>query len=227
MFVRIKICCISSEHEAACAIAAGASALGLVSAMPSGPGVIDEARIAEIVATVPRGIDTFLLTSARDVDTIVAQHRRCRTTTIQLVNHVSGDVHAELRSRLPDVTLVQVVHVQDLQSVAYAQSIAPAVDALLLDSGQPNASIQTLGGTGRVHDWTLSRRIVDHVAIPVYLAGGLNAHNVSDAITTVRPFGVDLCSGVRTDGALDPDKLHAFVHAVVTQEAGVMMHTPP
>ncbi len=211
---RVKICCISTVHEAAIAIAHGAAALGLVSHMPSGPGVVDDAQIAEIIATVPPPIATFLLTSAVTADAIIAQHQRMRPTTLQLVDHLSAGVHRELRAALPGIRLVQVVHVEDESSVAYALAAAANVDALLLDSGRLNAPVRELGGTGRTHDWSLSLRIRERAGKPVFLAGGLSAGNVIDAIRAVEPFGLDLCTGVRTDGALDAAKLSAFMSAV-------------
>ena len=210
---RIKICCISSVDEAAVAIAHGAAALGLVSQMPSGPGVVSDDLITAIIATVPPPIATFLLTSARDADAIIAQQRRMRPTTLQLVDHLGADVHRALRKALPGVTLVQVVHVEDEESVQYALAASHTVDALLLDSGRLNAPVKELGGTGRTHDWTLSRRIRDQAGKPVFLAGGLRDTNVVDAMRAVEPFGLDLCSGVRTDGALDAVKLDAFMRA--------------
>jgi phosphoribosylanthranilate isomerase len=213
---RIKICCIASIDEARMAIAAGADAVGLVSHMPSGPGVIAEERIAEIALAVRGAASTFLLTSLQDPQQIIAQHRRCATTTLQLVDELPHGAHAHLRQALPDVTLVQVIHVVDEASVLDAVAIAPHVDALLLDSGNPSLNVKELGGTGRTHDWDLSAQIVAMVGVPVFLAGGLNPANVTDAIARVRPFGVDLCSGVRTDGRLDPAKLARFVAAVRT-----------
>jgi phosphoribosylanthranilate isomerase len=210
---RIKVCCISSVHEAAMAIAHGAAALGLVSHMPSGPGVVDDDLIAKIIATVPPPIATFLLTSAGDADAIIAQQRRMRPTTLQLVDHLGADVHRALRQTLHGVTLVQVVHVEDEESVRYALAAAHTVDALLLDSGRPNAPVRELGGTGRTHDWTLSRRIRDQVDKPIFLAGGLRETNVAEAMRVVEPFGLDVCTGVRTAGALDPVKLDAFMRA--------------
>ena len=211
---RIKICCISSTHEAALAVAHGASALGLVSHMPSGPGVVAELDIARIIATVPPPIATFLLTSAVTADVIIAQQRRMRPTTLQLVDHVEARVHRALRAALPGITLVQVVHVEDQSSVDYALAAAPSVDALLLDSGRLNTPVKELGGTGRTHDWSLSRTIRDRAGKPVFLAGGLRAENVVAAIRTVAPFRLDLCTGVRTNGALDPLKLADFMNEV-------------
>jgi phosphoribosylanthranilate isomerase len=213
---RIKICCNQSEAEARLAIAHGADALGLVGTMPSGPGPIDDDLIAAIAAQVPPPIATFLLTSETEPEAIIDHARRCRTNTQQLVDRVTDGAYPRLRAALPGVKLVQVIHVGGEESVEEAIAAAAHADALLLDSGQPHAAIKVLGGTGRVHDWALSRRIVEAASCPVFLAGGLRADNVGAAIATVRPFGVDVCTGVRRpdDYALDPDKLQAFVAAV-------------
>ena len=217
---RIKICCISSEAEAQAAIAAGADAIGLVSAMPSGPGVIAEALIAEIAATAPPAIGTFLLTSATEPGAIIAQQRRCGVNTIQLCDALLAGAYSVLREALPGIALVQVIHVRGESAVAEAVGVAPMVNGLLLDSGDPTLAVKELGGTGRVHDWTLSRRIVAEAPCPVFLAGGLNAGNATDAIRAVRPYGVDLCTGVRIDGALDAVRLRAFMDAVADGDAG-------
>lgn len=207
---RVKICCIKNVAEAALAIRHGAAALGLVSAMPSGPGVIAEETIAEIAATVPPGVASFLLTSQRDAESIIAQQRRTRVNTLQLCDAVSPGCHAELRARLPGIALVQVIHVTGPESVAEAVAVAPQVDALLLDSGRPGLAVKALGGTGRTHDWQLSREIVAAVRVPVFLAGGLTPENVAAAVQQVRPFGVDVCSGLRTEGRLDEEKVRRF-----------------
>lgn len=210
---RVKICCIASIEEAWLAIRHGASALGLVSAMPSGPGVIADDLIAAIAARVPPPIATFLLTSAQDVAMIVEQQRRLRPNTLQLVDRLERGSYAELRAALPGVRIVQVIHVRDEASLAEAVAVAPQVDALLLDSGNPNLAIKELGGTGRVHNWEISRAIREAVKVPVFLAGGLNAENVAQAVRRVGPFGVDVCSGVRSEGRLDPGKLARFIAA--------------
>ncbi len=211
---RIKICCIQSAAEARLAIEQGADALGLVGAMPSGPGPIDDAKIAAIAAIVPPPLATFLLTSETTAAAIVAHARRCRTNTLQLVDRVAPATYAELRAALPGIKLVQVIHVGGEEQVAEARELAPLVDALLLNSGRPNEAVRVLGGTGRTHDWAISRRIVEAAHCPVFLAGGLRPDNVGAAIRAVRPFGVDLCTGVRTDYRLDAAKLEAFVAAV-------------
>ena len=197
------------------AVECGAAAVGLVSEMPSGPGVIAEGLIAEIAARVPPSVATFLLTCARDADTIVRQQRRCRVNTLQLCDSVARGVHEELRERLPGVSLVQVVHVSGEESYEEALEVAPRVDALLLDSGNQRLAVKELGGTGRTHDWRVSRRIVEDSPAPVFLAGGLRPENVAEAVGRVRPFGLDVCSGVRTDGWLDAEKLRRFFAHIV------------
>jgi phosphoribosylanthranilate isomerase len=211
---RVKICCIGSVGEARLAVRYGAAALGLVSAMPSGPGVIPDVLIAEIAASVPPGVASVLLTSRQSALGIIEQQRRLRTSAIQLCDHLVEGSHQELRAALPGIALIQVVHVTGEESIAEAIAVAPGVDALLLDSGDRRGPVKELGGTGRPHDWRISRRLRDAVGVPIYLAGGLQAGNVRDAIALVQPFGVDVCSGVRTDGRLDPAKLAAFFRAV-------------
>jgi phosphoribosylanthranilate isomerase len=211
---RVKICCIKSADEAATAIDFGAAALGLVSAMPSGPGPIAEELIAQIAVTVPPPIGTFLLTCAITAEDIIAQQRRCRTNTIQLCDYVRPLVHAEIRAALPGISLVQVIHVTGPESVEQAIEASRYVHALLLDSGNPTLAVKELGGTGRRHDWNISRRIRDAAGVPIFLAGGLNPGNVQEAVETVEPFGLDLCTGVRSDDMLDAGKLRAFFDAL-------------
>jgi phosphoribosylanthranilate isomerase len=212
--IRIKICCIASPEEARLAISAGASALGLVSAMPSGPGPIADEQIAAIARIVPPPVATFLLTCRQDALDVARQVRDSGCNTVQICDELTGCDYATLRRKLPNVRLVQVIHVEGETSVDEALSIAPHVDALLLDSGRPKGATKELGGTGRVHDWSVSRAIRERSPVPLFLAGGLNADNVGDAVRTVRPFGIDLCSGVRTDGRLDSAKLERFIRAV-------------
>ncbi|HEV7593742.1 MAG TPA: phosphoribosylanthranilate isomerase [Gemmatimonadaceae bacterium] len=209
--VRVKVCCIGSIQEARIAVQAGADAVGLVSSMPSGPGVISEDSIRTIAATVPPPIATFLLTCHQRLEDIVAQQQRCGTNTVQLCDRLVEGSHPELRAAMPGISVVQVIHVNGRESVDEAIEIAPHVDALLLDSGNQKLATKELGGTGRTHDWGLSAEIRRRARAPVFLAGGLRAENVRDAISQVEPWGVDICSGVRTDGRLDQSKLDGFI----------------
>lgn len=214
MKTRVKICCINSVKEANTAVALGINALGLVGYMPSGPGVISDELIKTIAASVPDSVDTFLLTSNTSAKKIIEHHSRTLTNTIQIVDELKEGSYSDIRLSLPSVKLVQVVHVIDNKSVDEAVRISESVDALLLDSGNPSLKVKELGGTGRVHNWSLSRKIVEQCNVPVYLAGGLNAENVQSAIEEVNPYGVDLCSGVRTNGKLDKKKLMAFLNKI-------------
>jgi phosphoribosylanthranilate isomerase len=210
----VKVCCIADLHEARLAISAGASALGLVSAMPSGPGPIGEDEIARIAAGVPSPTETFLLTALTDADAIAEQQRRCGTTAVQLVDAVAEDELRRLRRLLHGIRLVQVIHVTGPESVDEARASAPLVDTLLLDSGNPRLAVKELGGTGRVHDWETSRRIRESVSVPVLLAGGLHPGNARQALERVGPAGLDVCSGLRLNGRLDAAKLRDFFGAI-------------
>lgn len=211
---RVKICCISSIDEAKMAVEYGAAALGLVGRMPSGPGVIGDDLIEQIAKRVPPPISTFLLTSETKPQDIIAHYRKVNTTTIQIVDELEKSEYETIRNELPHVKLVQVIHVINDKSVEDAIEVSKYVDAILLDSGNPNLKVKELGGTGRTHNWVLSSEIRKSISIPLFLAGGLNVTNVRQAFETVRPFGLDLCTGVRTDGKLDPNKLRAFFDAI-------------
>lgn len=212
---RVKVCCIQSVEEGALAVRYGAAAVGLVSAMPSGPGPISEDLIASIVPTIPPGVDTFLLTCKQRPEEVIDQQHRTKVNTIQLVDRFPVDGYPLLRRALPGIRIVQVIHVRGEEAFAEASAVAGYVDAILLDSGNPSLGIKELGGTGRVHNWAVSRKIRETVDVPVFLAGGLTAENVQNAIREVGPFGVDVCGGVRTSGALDEEKLAAFFAAML------------
>jgi phosphoribosylanthranilate isomerase len=211
---KVKICCISSILEAKLAIQYGASALGLVGEMPSGPGVISDNLIQTIVPTIPPPIATFLLTSQTSAEGIIAHHKKVNTTVIQMVDALQTGTYQQIRTALPSIKLVQVVHVIDERTIDEALKAAESVDALLLDSGNPNLTIKELGGTGRIHNWALSRKIVEQSRVPIFLAGGLRPDNVRQALEVIQPWGVDLCSGVRTNEKLDEKKLASFFRAI-------------
>jgi len=215
MITRIKICCIQNLQEAKTAIGFGASAIGLVANMPSGPGPIPDHLIKEIAAAIPPPVGTFLLTSHTSVIDIIRHHRETNTNTIQIVDSITDGTYRQLKEALPSVKIVQVIHVIDENSIDEAIRVSHSVDAILLDSGNPNLKIKELGGTGRVHNWKLSRKIREEVSCPVFLAGGLNPDNVINAIETVEPYAVDVCSGVRSNGFLDIEKLDKFFTAVL------------
>ena len=210
----IKICCIQDEEEAQLAVACGADALGLVSEMPSGWGPIPEETIGRIAKTIPPCVTSVLLTSKSTANDIIAQQQITQCNAIQIVDAFPIEDYARLRQALPGITILQAVHVFGDESISHAQQVAPHVDGLILDTGSPHgAEVRVLGGTGLTHDWNVSAAIVQAVSTPVFLAGGLKNHNIEEAIQTTRPYGIDLCTGVRTNTKLDEDKLRAFMSA--------------
>ena len=213
--VKVKICCISSIEEAKLAVAYGAAAIGLVGRMPSGPGIITDELIHAIAKTVPPPIQTFLLTSETTTDNIIEHHKKVNTTTIQIVDALSGREYHKIREAIPNVQLVQVIHVLDEGSIKEAIEISEFVDAILLDSGNPNLPTKVLGGTGKTHNWDLSKKIREEISLPVFLAGGINKDNIKKAIEHVQPYGIDLCSSVRTNGQLDESKLEELFKAIL------------
>lgn len=213
MRTRIKICCIASVDEAQSAIEAGADALGLVARMPSGPGPIADELIAQVAAFVPPPVATFLLTAEVTADAIAAHVAMTSPTAVQVVSHIDPAEAKRLARLAPHVRRVQVVHVESQDALDLIPAYAPHVHAFLLDSGRPGAAVPELGGTGRAHDWAVSAAFVRASPRPVFLAGGLTPANVGDAIRRVRPYGLDLCSGVRSEGRLDPKRLTSFVRA--------------
>ncbi len=202
------------------ALSAGASWLGLVSEMPSGPGVIPLEKIVEIVASLPPETRSVLLTSKLSCDEVLAQHSVAKTWGIQLVDKLSEPELKKLRKSLPNTRLIQVIHVRDKTSISEAGYYDDLVDIILLDSGNPEAKTKTLGGTGETHDWQISRDICALSSLPVMLAGGLTPENIKEARTMVEPSGFDLCSGVRTAGKLDEVKLKKFMDIALRNDDG-------
>ncbi len=215
---RVKICCIASVDEAMLAVKAGADAIGLVGEMPSGPGPIADREISKIAKAAPPAVSPFLLTSETTASGIAEHLLRTGVSTVQLVQHLSLAETLSLDRVLLSTRRVQVIHMEGPEALDLIDKYEPYVHAFLLDSGRPSADVPELGGTGRIHDWELSRAFVEKSSKPVFLAGGLTPDNVGDAIARVKPFGVDLCSGVRTNGHLDPKKLDAFMGAVRTAD---------
>lgn len=208
---KVKICCIQSIEEAQMAIDNGVYAIGLVSQMPSGPGIISEEKIRKITKWAPDDIKTVMLTSLQNANDLVTQIDYCKPDIVQLVDSQNAETYDTLHRILPDLEIIQVIHVVDENSIFEAIDVAQFVDFILLDSGSPNLQIKVLGGTGKTHNWEYSKKINKNVDIPVFLAGGLKPENVTEAVKTVKPFGVDVCSQLRNDGNLDESKLKIFM----------------
>lgn len=219
--IPFKICCMQSEAEIDLAAAAGAFAVGIVGPMPNGAGFLDDRTAARLARY---GVDRYgdrlwvtLLTKRTRAADIADHVAAIGANAVQIVDQPERGAHAFLRQRFPGLKIVQVVHVEDERAVSEAMACASEVDAVLLDSGRPSAATPTFGGTGDRHDWSISRRIVESVSKPVFLAGGLNPQNAAEALSAVSPFGLDICSGLRDRAkgdALIPDRLHAFADAL-------------
>jgi phosphoribosylanthranilate isomerase len=220
MRTRIKVCCIASADEARLAIKAGADALGFICAGRAITRTIADSTVADITKMSPPGVSTFLVTNEQTADAIAAHVRRTHPTTVQILSPIDPAESARLAELEPHLRRVQVVHVESRAPLEMIPVYGPYVHTFLLDSGRPNAATPELGGTGRPHDWAVRAEFVEASQLPVFLAGGLSPSNVADAIRQIRPFGVDLCSGVRTEGRLDPRKLEAFFLAARGADEG-------
>ncbi|OEK03781.1 N-(5'-phosphoribosyl)anthranilate isomerase [Roseivirga sp. 4D4] len=196
------------------AINTGADSLGFVCAIPTSVRTIDKQKVAEITPLIPQHIDTTVLTSATTAAEIAEHVKLTGTSSVQILAHITSEESKRLSELIPDTKRLQVIHVESEASLDLIDKYAPYVDAFLLDSGKPSLKTPEFGGTGRTHDWSISAEFVRRSPLPVYLAGGLTPENVGEAIKIVRPFGVDLCSGVRTNSALDVRKLGDFIAAV-------------
>lgn len=208
--LRVKICCISSVEEARMASAAGADLLGLVGPMPSGPGVVTLSEARAIAEAAPPTSQPILLTSSETASAVAEDATVAGVKAVQVVRHIpASEARALSESGLH---YLQVIHVEDRGILDLMDLYSEHCSAFLLDSGRPGK--EELGGTGRVHDWALSAEFCRLSPRPVYLAGGLHPGNVARAVEQVRPAGVDICSGVRSDGQLDPALLSAYMTAL-------------
>ena len=201
----------------------GADWLGLVGPMPSGPGILTLEEARAIAAGCVGRARPILLTSELRASAILRDAAFVGVDAVQVVQHIEPDEAAALASA--DITYVQVIHVEGPQALDLIEHYAPHCDSFLLDSGKPSRN--TLGGTGNTHDWSVSAEFMRRAGKPVFLAGGLNPHNVAEAIQQVRPDGVDICSGLRRDGRLDPELLNAFMAEVKASAAKLNTASAP
>jgi phosphoribosylanthranilate isomerase len=212
--VKVKVCCITSPEEAQIAVSYGVAAIGMVDETPTGEGRIPVETMAEIVRSVPDSIGTFVLTSATSADQLADLYKASGVKTLQLWDPLESADYAILRSRLPGVFIAQSIHVVEADAMDIARRVSRYVDALVLDSGHSEPPLRWRNPGGETHDWAISRAISEAIQLPVLLAGGLNAENVCQAVRVVRPYGVDVCSGVRKDGRLDRSLLVDFLETV-------------
>jgi phosphoribosylanthranilate isomerase len=219
MNTQIKVCCMASFKEAEYAIRAGANAVGFVCATPESCRTIDINLVSSITSNLPSTTDTVLLTSENTAEKIAQKVHLAGTSSVQIISHLALSESEKLPELLPNTRLIQVIHVESKQALELIEQYAPYVNTFLLDSGRPSLSKPEYGGTGRTHDWSISAEFVRRSPIPVFLAGGLSPSNVEAAIKEVRPYGVDLCSGVRTRNRLDHKKLDEFIGVIRQADA--------
>jgi phosphoribosylanthranilate isomerase len=206
--VRVKICGITREEDLAFAVAAGADAVGFLVGVPSSPRNLTLERAERLLRQVPVFVDSVVVTAPQSIDELVEICEKLKPTAIQI--HGKKDFEAsEIRERLKDTRLIKTVYVTEDALNETAVEELKTFDAVLLDSFTKGQ----YGGTGRVHDWNLSRKIKEAVApLPVILAGGLKPENVKEAILTVQPYAVDVASGVESRPAVkDHEKIRAFI----------------
>ena len=208
----VKICGIRRHEDALIAAELGADAIGLlVGQRHNSPDFISAAVAREISRTLPPSVEAVLVTQITEVDEIERLLRQSGITAVQLHSEITADSVANLRTRFPDLKVFKSVHVISAESVRYPEGFSKVVDGFVLDT--INVATDQVGGTGNIHDWSISQEIVTRFPdIPIILAGGLNSKNVRSAIESVHPFGVDVNSGTKgSDGFKDARKMREFI----------------
>jgi len=204
----VKICGLTRKEDLAVAVAAGADAVGFIVGVPSSPRNLTLERAKMLLSHVPIFVDSVVVTAPQSIEEIAEISETLNPSAIQ-IHGKKNFVASEIRERLRHTRLIKTVYVKadSLSDVSLRDS--KSFDAILLDSFTKDQ----YGGTGKVHNWSLSRQIKEAVAaVPVILAGGLKPENVKEAILTVKPYAVDVASGVELEpGIKDYGKVRAFV----------------
>lgn len=211
MPVRVQIAGVSSLDECLAAERAGADALGFTVRLPTGVhDDLTEAKARSIIAALPPFISTVCITYVGTAREAVDLCRYLGVTALQLHGAFPTHELPLIRAALPHLRLIRAVHVTGEPAIAQARSLDRQVDGIILDTFDPATGRG--GATGKTHDWSISRRIVETMRSPVILAGGLTPDNVGDAIRQVAPWGVDVHTGIEdADGSRNLTKLRAFV----------------
>jgi phosphoribosylanthranilate isomerase len=205
--MRVKFCGTASLADMQCAVDAGCDAMGFIMGVThQSSDFVTPAEAAEMVRQLPPFIEPVAVTHLQETEDLIRLVKDSRCTTLQVQNTVEPSELDVIRYALPYLKIVKAVHVTDASAVKTAKRYEPHADALILDT----RTAEKIGGTGIVHDWNISAKIVANSAIPVILAGGLTPENVREAIQKVRPYGVDVHTGVRKNGARNPERTLAF-----------------
>jgi len=212
----VQIYEVADIEEAVALAALGVDHVGVLVGGGGFPRELAPAAARAIFAALPSSTRRVALSLSADPDEIARAIEGARPDILHLgaaIELLTADQVRALKARHPGLPIMRSIPVVGAESVALAKDHEGVADFLLLDSHTPGD--RQIGAVGRTHDWTISRRIVETVAVPAILAGGLGPDNVGDAIRAVRPFGVDSKTRTdRTDGAgKDRAKVAAFVAA--------------
>ena len=206
--MRVKICGTATFADLDCAVAAGADAVGFLMGITHvTQDAVTPETAAAMVATLPPFIVPVAVTHLTKPSDLIRIVELARCTTLQIQDVVTPDDIAEVREALPYLRIMKAVHVMDESAIATAKYFSDTADAILLDT----RTADRIGGTGITHDWNISAKIVKECSCPVILAGGLTPENVTEAIIRVRPYAVDVHTGVKKNGVRDAERTRAFV----------------
>ncbi len=207
MKVKVKICGITSNEDLVTAIEAGADAVGFVVNVSSSPRNLTIEKAERLMRNTPVFVKNVVVTVPKRLGELVEIYERLRPDILQIHGHNLSD--SVIREKLANTRLIRAIQVKSVHAVDEAVKTANTFDAVLLDTFVPDK----FGGTGEVHDWELSKHIRLKVhPKPLILAGGLNPENVQDAVRVVKPYAVDVSSGVESQpGIKDSKKVFEFI----------------
>jgi len=205
--MRVKFCGTASLADMQSAIDAGCDAVGFIMGVThQSSDFVTPAEAAKMIRHLPPFIEPVAVTHLQETNDLIRLVRDSRCTTLQIQDTVEPSGIDTIRDALPYLKVLKAVHVMDESAIPTAKRYEPYADALILDT----RTREKIGGTGIPHDWNISATIVANSAIPVILAGGLTPENVASAIRKVRPYGVDVHTGIKKDGVRSPERTLAF-----------------
>lgn len=205
--VKVKICGITSPEDLTLAVDVGADALGFVVDVPESPRDLSIAQAKDLVTRVPVSVESVVVTVFRSIDRLEQICRELRPNAIQL--HGAPALSPKIRRKLPRLRMIGAFSVNSDSQLVTTIHWVRGFDAVLVDT----FDAERIGGTGKTHDWNVSRQVREKISpTPLILAGGLTSHNVKEATGIVKPYAVDVSSGVENaPGRKDRNKLFSFI----------------